>query len=146
MGVMHVAEWARIQGGKLFKTNSLNSTTKIKWNPESRLLIRVLSVYICFFNIHSCFMKSLCLSFSLVNDMNVMCFCKDWMLFSYGMFGIIMLYIEVILIELSPNIIFKVFFKFHMLLPNNPTFFFLFFLFLSRTKVVCNIWRFDPIY
>ena len=127
MGVMHVFEWARIQGGKLFKTNSSNSTTKIRWNPESHLLIRVLSVYIYiyiyFFNIHSYFMKSLCLSFSLVNDMNVMCFCKDWMLlFSYGMFGIIMLYIEVILIELSPNIIFKVFFRFHMLLPNNPTF------------------------
>ena len=127
MGVMHVSEWARIQGGKLFKTNKSNSTTKIRWNPESHLLIRVLSVYIYiyiyFFNIHSYFMKSLCLSFSLVNDMNVMCFCKDWMLlFSSGMFGIIMLYIEVILIELSPNIIFKVFFRFHMLLPNNPTF------------------------
>ena len=46
MGVMHVFEWARIQGGKLFKTNSSNSTTKIRWNPESHLLIRVLSVYI----------------------------------------------------------------------------------------------------
>ena len=126
MGVMHVVEWARIQEGKLFKTNS-KSTTKIRWNTKSHLLIRVLSVYIIFFNIHSYFMKSLCLSYSLVNDVNVMCFCKDWMrLFSYGMFKIIMFYIGVILIELSPNIIFKVFFKFHMLLPNNPTFFFLF--------------------
>ena len=63
-----------MQGGKLFKTNCSNSTTKIRWNPKSRLLFRVLSVYIFFFDIHSYFMKSLCLSFSLVNDVNVMYF------------------------------------------------------------------------
>ena len=30
MGVMHMVEWAKIQEGKLFKTNSSNSTTKIR--------------------------------------------------------------------------------------------------------------------
>ena len=39
------------------------------------------------------------------------------LLFSYGMFGIIMLYTEVIMIELSPNIVFILIFNFFLVEP-----------------------------